>query len=624
MTSLFIPREPHLARLARFGLIGAVSTLIYAGLSWTLTTYGHAEAVKASLIAYTVSGIFSYLAQRRFTFRSSTGHSRAAPRFIVVTVLGVVIATLAPLLLTDRLHQSPLLAIAITCGLVPLANYLALDRLVFRPAPEAAGIDAAGLWRLATIAMFGLGAIMSAMRRTDVDVAWLLTLGEKMLDGQRAYVDFFEANPPMSILLYLPAVVLGRATPIPAEAWVNILTLTAIAASLVLCGRILAKAVPDRARLWALAATAAFVLTVLPTGVFTQREHIAVVAMLPFLVLTLARSEGETPSWLVAALAGLGCGVAMAIKPHFALAAGPPALIAALRRRSLKPIFATEIWAASAVVFAYAFLLLTAFKPFLAFMPAIREAYLPARRPLVQLLICPPIPIFLLLVLLTIDAGRRHLRSAWIPVGLMAAAAGGLASCLIQGKGWPYQAYPMLAFAALALAAAVVLGWRDAAASRLPPLVRISLIGSCAALSMGWSNVKGDYHQLNAPVAALVPHPRLLSISADIALGHPLTRELHGHWVGSVCSQWMTAGVLAQARAGHLSLARRTRLRQFVGLDRRILVNDILRGRPDIILVSVGGFDWGAWARADPALAAALAPYRPVRTVDGVAIWARS
>ena len=58
---------------------------------------------------------------------------------------------------------------------------------------------------------FAIGAMMSAVRAVDVDVGWLLTLGERMLDGQRPYIDFFEANPPMSILLYLPAVALGLA-----------------------------------------------------------------------------------------------------------------------------------------------------------------------------------------------------------------------------------------------------------------------------------------------------------------------------------------------------------------------------------------------------------------------------
>src|SRR3954465_10275637 len=45
----------------------------------------------------------------------------------------------------------------------------------------------------------------------NTDVSWLITLSEKMLDGQRLYVDLIEVNPPASVFLYLPLVALARA-----------------------------------------------------------------------------------------------------------------------------------------------------------------------------------------------------------------------------------------------------------------------------------------------------------------------------------------------------------------------------------------------------------------------------
>src|SRR4051812_36692461 len=44
----------------------------------------------------------------------------------------------------------------------------------------------------------------------NANVAWLLTVAERMIDGQRIYVDTIETNPPFSIWLYLPAVWIGR------------------------------------------------------------------------------------------------------------------------------------------------------------------------------------------------------------------------------------------------------------------------------------------------------------------------------------------------------------------------------------------------------------------------------
>jgi hypothetical protein len=490
------------------------------------------------------------------------------------------------------------------------------------------------VWQALTAAVFVLGGVMSALRRTDVDVAWLLTLGEKMVGGQRPYVDFFEANPPMSILLYLPPVFLGRITGIAPDVLVNAFVLTASALSLALSGRILARTIDDRAVLWKLGLAAAFVLTVLPMGVFDQREHIAVIAILPFLALSVARSEGGQVGLTFAGLAGLGCGVAMATKPHFALIAGPPVLIAAWRLRSWRPLLAVEIWTASLVVGLYALALVIVFPAFLSFLPIVRETYLPVRRPLSMLLTLPAMPIWAVLAGLTFWTAASRRGSMWASAALLAASAGGAASFLIQAKGWPYHSYPMLALSVLALAAASILGVRrpTAAPGRLgasawvrvsSAVVRVGLATILIALTMQWFTLKGDYHALNAPVEAIAARPKLLSITADIAVGHPLTRELHGQWVGSVCSQWISAGALALERRGGLSSAQRARLDSLMDFDRRLLTRDITRARPDIILITIQGFDWGAWARLDPALAAALGAYEPVQTVDGVAIWAR-
>jgi hypothetical protein len=494
------------------------------------------------------------------------------------------------------------------------------------PGPRLASKGRAIGWQAATAALFLVGAVMNLLRRTDVDVAWLLTLGEKMLAGQRPYIDIFEANPPMSILMYLPAILAGRWVGLAADTMVPVLVMLGSVASLALSGRILAPLVRDPQSRWTLAAGGVFILTVLPTGVFTQREHIAVVAMLPFLAVVVARGEGQAPGAALASLAGLGCGLAMTIKPHFALVAGPPVLLSAWRLRSFRPILAIEIWAASLVVFAYAAALFLVFAAFLDFAPVIRDAYLPLRRPLSMLLFSPPLPVWLMVCVLTGWTRRGRSGGGWAAASLLAASLGGAASYLIQGKAWPYQAYPMLSLSLLALIAAAVLGERIGTGRKaIEPirLARAAFALAAVAAAMNWFTYKGDYRQLDAPVAAVAPRPRLLAITADIALGHPLVRELHGQWVGSVCSQWISAGALTLEARGGLTADRRARLEALMRRDRGWLTADILRGRPDIILIDQQSYDWAAWARADPDLAAALNAYQPVRTVQGIAIWAR-
>src|SRR5437868_13748013 len=52
----------------------------------------------------------------------------------------------------------------------------------------------------------------------DCDVSWLITVNEKMLAGQRLYVDIIEVNPPASIWLYTSFVWLAHQLQLRPEA----------------------------------------------------------------------------------------------------------------------------------------------------------------------------------------------------------------------------------------------------------------------------------------------------------------------------------------------------------------------------------------------------------------------
>ena len=47
------------------------------------------------------------------------------------------------------------------------------------------------------------------------DEAWLLICAQRLLDGGRSLTDFYQPNPPMSTLMYVPDVLLSRLTHLP-------------------------------------------------------------------------------------------------------------------------------------------------------------------------------------------------------------------------------------------------------------------------------------------------------------------------------------------------------------------------------------------------------------------------
>src|SRR5436305_9432219 len=102
--------------------------------------------------------------------------------------------------------------------------------------------DRAKLPRLPWV-LFALVFVVAILLRQvlplNTDVSWLLTIGERMLDGQRLYVDIVEINPPMAVLAYLPGVALARALGMDPKYVIDDQILLLAAASLLVTWRIL-------------------------------------------------------------------------------------------------------------------------------------------------------------------------------------------------------------------------------------------------------------------------------------------------------------------------------------------------------------------------------------------------
>jgi hypothetical protein len=310
----------------------------------------------------------------------------------------------------------------------------------------------------------------------------------------------------------------------------------------------------------------------------------------------------------------------MAIKPHYALAAGLPLLYNAFVRRSLKPLIGLEVCAASAVVIAYALLIIVAFPAYLgpylarltlAYVPVSRTFFLPNLASL-----CRALVLLAALACLRLSNDRRAQTFAtpWF-----LAALGGLGLFLSIGKWWSYTGYGMLAFAVIPL-----LCWPSAANEGRSGLhhwgMRLTALATVLAC-MQWLFVGPQFSFLTGPVASVAPpHPRLITISDNIAVGHPLVRALQGTWVGTSNAQVVAGGAIQLEQTQALSAQKRTKLDLIINQDRERLLDDVKRGNPDIIisddrLFDFTYFDWWNWANQDPRLAKILAGYHPVGIV---------
>jgi hypothetical protein len=479
------------------------------------------------------------------------------------------------------------------------------------------------------LAVLAVALLERALIDTTPDVSWLITLGEKVLDGQRPYVDFLEVNPPASIFLYLPAVAVARATGIAAEFAVGLFVFAAVAASLWISARIVRETgILKDVDLGRLAALFAAALLVLPGQTFGQREHIALICFLPLLAVCAARAEGKPVVLHWAIIAGIGAGIVVAIKPHLAFGVLFAATTAAICARSWRPVFAVENWIAAALAAVYVAVVFAAFPAFVSeLMPLVMMVYVPQKTSLADFLTVGSIPFWFASLVIIIALKRG---AAFSPpfVLLLASSLGFAIAFVIQQKGWAYHAYPMIALSLVGAVIAFFDRWpvdsmkSAAAGERAVCLGTATAIALVAGTTFYWFTLTLDTRPLIEPIRKSVSRPTVLNISNDQAVGHPLTRQVGGRWVGHTCGQWISAGAMTLKKKG-VDARTAALLDAYIERDRAGLIEDIARAKPDIILVDQR-FDWLNWAKADPALARQLDGYHELTTINDILVLRRN
>lgn len=456
-----------------------------------------------------------------------------------------------------------------------------------------------------------VAAFALVFRSANPDVTWLLSVGERWLAGERLYVDLIEVNPPASVLIYMPAILLARLLGCSSDIAVTLLVTLGCAASVGLTCTILRRGglVPaDSARpvLWGMLV----LVSIVPMSSFGQREHIATLAALPWLAALAVRSEGRSLTLGLALLAGLGGGIAMAIKPMFALGFAGPLLFLAMRGGWRRLVSAWDLHVAWAVTGAYGIAVLLLFPAFVAGpLGWVLLAYVPLRHALPELLLVSAATTWLGLLACDAMLWRRGHGGTMTKVATLSSIGFG-AVYFLQGKGWAYQAMPAILLAGVAGWSALAATVRSRAAFRVvwPLALATTTCIGCAAAA--FDNVPTGTQEpgLAAAIVRLAPHPRMLTIGSDIADGHPLVRLLGGRWVGSFCSNWITAALAF--RRDSLTPEAREQLQALSAMERAIVTHDIATGRPDVILLEDGQI-WSDYIARSPALSAALAAFRP-------------
>ncbi|MBV9527218.1 hypothetical protein [Sphingomonas sp.] len=446
--------------------------------------------------------------------------------------------------------------------------------------------------------------IQSLWMPVDADVSWLITVCERVLGGDRLYENIIEVNPPASVWLYMPLVWTAARLGLRPEAVIVGAFVVGALASTTATVRLAASLGDDETPGW-LAPALAFATLVLPMGLFAEREHAALLLALPILAALATIAEGKATPRGSTVLSGIGAGLVIVLKPPFALAILAPAVWAAVKQRSVRPLL--PAFAAACMVCAMYALAVAALAPaYFDLLPVLEQTYLRMHevwwKLIIGVLLFPAISAGLVAVL-------RPPRIPPLAVAWSLGALGFTAAALVQAKNYPNHWLPGAALAALAVAAALSVSETEKDRRRLVGAGLILLV----AMELHATAIRPDPALASAIEQAVPPAPTIMALSTELDTGHPVTRNVGGQWVGSRASLFTAAGA------------------RFVGLkhpqaaalyrdDVHAFALDVARHRPELILVNLAE---KPQLMAEPEIRSAMAAYHPSRRADGVELWLR-
>lgn len=503
--------------------------------------------------------------------------------------------------------------------------------------PALANRGRAGLAKWLFVALVAIVALSMQLRAfPNHDVAWVLWGAREMLGGAIWGRDIIEPNPPLAWYLGMPSAWLATILGTPIAATFHVMVAGAALCSVAAFDMLVrADSQERRSQRYLPTLVAALFLLLLPYRDFGQREHLMLIAALPYVALAALRgSDGVQVPRATALAIGVVAGVGFALKPHFLAVPLFVEIATMVALRRWTSVFRPETIAIAAVVAAYGFFVLVFVPDYLAVVvPMAREIYwsfdVPIAR-VVALLILPVVAMALTATMLRSSPQR-------LPLVLLAATAGLLLSCLLQSKAYSYHMLPVTAGAAIALAAAL----HD---PRLSARLRVAAAMMLVILLFQPLVQTGQWWRLNGPGGAksLAQNRLINAIDRHAGDGRFLVVAVHpfpafptalyaaGDQVSRTNSQWFLPAVV-QLRHG--TGAREASTLAFAERNAREFILRDLNGAPKLVIidtdsarhtVSPKDIDFLAFYWEDARFRRAWTPYREVEPLGGYRLFVRS
>jgi len=465
-----------------------------------------------------------------------------------------------------------------------------------------------GLWVLLVAAVVGQGLV-----RPSPDVSWLLYVAREMLHGARLGVDLLEVTPPMIFLPKLPVVwVAGFVGVGMWHAWIGAMVVLAFG-TLFLIQRMLlpGRAAGESQNDFFVLATA-FLLLLLPSVEFGQKEHLTAVLVLPYVVLAARRLARAPVSMWLAVVAGVMGGVAIGIKPHFVLLMMGILVLEYWRLGGRLPwVEHLSVILVGVIYLILVAILIPGYYAYARDYGGLYQTFL--SRTALEIIVFGhgSLPG---LIALGIFAVLRQYVPQWrrpLADALAVGTAAFYLAAVLQGKGWYYHFLPSIILGSLLLGLLLAAGAR-----RLPTLHRVyhalgaavliaTIVAPLPATMWRLLRPSSSVHDADPNFSRLVPVIRgagagatVAVLSSNIASAFPLVLQAGARWPLRFPSLWPLIALYADSLDWrHVTVPRAYEAR---GPFEHSFVDDVIEdlesGNPALVLVlqpDVNAIGWG-------------------------------
>lgn len=453
-------------------------------------------------------------------------------------------------------------------------------------------------WLIALI-MLAPWAYVHTQAMVNGNVAWLLIAAGRMIEGQPLVQAIYETNPPLTILLYAPHILVMKTFGLPPEIGPLLVTLAMLLLSLIASAATLNRfhGLNHAERTtFLLAQTAA--LTSVSAIYFMDREHLMLMALIPFFLAQIALTEKiALPRALLWPI--MICGtIAVLIKPQYGLIPAALLLHRLIAHRTLRVLKNPDFLALAIGTILYLSIIILAFRDYTAIiLPDVLDYYLGSSDKANTLrLFQPHFVAYLALLFLELFMEDLEKPKKRLLIAFYACAVLSLVPLLVQMKGFYNHLLPAFGIFIIALSLTIIFRlqrWMGKRANILLFLTPLAIFGAVGLLiKPAWNYPKG-YEIAKMPVARFLdencPKPcTFFAFHGDIEIMNP-TSFYTGHTHGTrFPSYWFLPRMLQQMAAHESGEPAKISLEK-LAQDRekyaRFAAEDLENFKPSIVLI---------------------------------------